>query len=666
MKPVRILSYSVLAILLCCSFYFQDGGSEISTEKKTLYLISENGKWGFIDKTGNVILPANYYSAQDFSEGLAAVRKSGLYGYIDRNGKFLIAEQYDYAEPFVNGRARVYLNGKPYYIDRSGKKLFEHGFTTIGNYGEHTYAAAETKEGKICLIDISGKQLTAPDFEEIGVFHDGVSVAIKYVESKAYRDREPGVIDSLGNLVVEFDIYREIADYSDGLSIATLKTKDPNNRQEKTEWNCIDTKGNIVYSVPRNVWHPDYTEASYSEGLMTIFVYKQNPDSLKKWTSDNDYPGVVNRKGEIIFSNKNWKDISRFSHGRAFAMDHMRKWVMIDRAGKKIGTGIYDYVNGAMYGNHSDVFENDKALVMTASEGWMFIDTNGIVLSHQPKKRYYDREVTRVGDDVLLGESRLRYIWLDGDTTLAKFWLADADHTTFRDELIEVMLYTDIDKETSTWGYMNHKGEHVWKYNKESQNGKTSLNIDYMNRGYFMASSPRDEDMDGLGGWGTYDNMYSSLVLQRADYEKGKFQVIIDTGKSSMWFNYSRGLQVYIINDSKTKMLFPAENSRLNMIIQAKNNDGEWKDVEYLPHSWCGNSYHTLYLPSQKFWSLTMPVYEGSTRTLLRAKLSYKESPAQEKEQYIYSNEISGSVNPAQFWRKREYFPQGIMDSYNE
>ena len=30
----------------------------------------------------------------------------------------------------------------------------------------------------------------------------------------------------------------------------------------------------------------------------------------------------------------------------------------------------------------------------------------------------------------------------------------------------------------------------------------------------------------------------------------------------------------------------------------------------------------------------------------------------------IYSNEFQGSINPAQFWRKRGYTPQGLMDPY--
>ena len=39
---------------------------------------------------------------------------------------------------------------------------------------------------------------------------------------------------------------------------------------------------------------------------------------------------------------------------------------------------------------------------------------------------------------------------------------------------------------------------------------------------------------------------------------------------------------------------------------------------------------------------------------------------SKETEVVIYSNEIEGSVNPGQFWNKKRYHPNGIMDPYFE
>lgn len=44
------------------------------------------GKWGYIDRNGTLIIPAQYDDAGGFSEGLAPVKQKGKWGYIDRNG----------------------------------------------------------------------------------------------------------------------------------------------------------------------------------------------------------------------------------------------------------------------------------------------------------------------------------------------------------------------------------------------------------------------------------------------------------------------------------------------------------------------------------------------------------------------------------------------------
>jgi hypothetical protein len=120
------------------------------------------------------------------------------------------------------------------------------------------------------------------------------------------------------------------------------------------------------------------------------------------------------------------------------------------------------------------------------------------------------------------------------------------------------------------------------------------------------------------------------------------------------------------------------------MKMQALNSNGEWMDIEYLPSSWCGNSYHSVELPQNHFWELAALRYEGSFKTRLRIDLTYvdptdtKGLPRRDKnfgldwtyrerrELKVDSNEFQGYVNPGQFWRKEEYFPRGLMDPYDE
>ena len=114
------------------------------------------------------------------------------------------------------------------------------------------------------------------------------------------------------------------------------------------------------------------------------------------------------------------------------------------------------------------------------------------------------------------------------------------------------------------------------------------------------------------------------------------------------------------------------------MKTQALDPKGVWRDIEYLPNSWCGNSYHQVVLPENHYWTFVTPVYEGCYYTKLRIELSsidpskHKGSKARrefgtiKEELVLYSNEFEGSINPAQFWRRPEYQSGGIMDPYNE
>ena len=65
------------------------------------------GKWGYIDRTGKLVLPPAYQLASDFSEGLAAVMVDKRWGYVDKSGRFAVAPVFDAAYDFYGGRASV-------------------------------------------------------------------------------------------------------------------------------------------------------------------------------------------------------------------------------------------------------------------------------------------------------------------------------------------------------------------------------------------------------------------------------------------------------------------------------------------------------------------------------------------------------------------------------
>lgn len=85
------------------------------------------GQRGYINKNGTIVIRGKYLETKSFSEGFAAVRLSnyGLrWGYIDRNGEMILEAKYVRAYDFKNGRAYVMEDvGKYKYIDANGDRV---------------------------------------------------------------------------------------------------------------------------------------------------------------------------------------------------------------------------------------------------------------------------------------------------------------------------------------------------------------------------------------------------------------------------------------------------------------------------------------------------------------------------------------------------------------
>ena len=190
-----------------------------------------------------------------------------------------------------------------------------------------------------------------------------------------------------------------------------------------------------------------------------------------------------------------------------------------------------------------------------------------------------------------------------------------------------------------------------------------------MNRGYFYAYSRPTKKNGRSGGWAKSRN--TPFKISKKDSFPAKIlSVAVHPEIKDTVFGDYNGIAVFIANTTKNKINFSAQDSRLYMKVQAKNSKGNWVDIEYLPSSFCGNSYHTLTLEPKYYWKFLTPVYEGDFKTKLRIELKYfdpedkSDNHWERKEITIYSNEYDGYVNPGQFWRKRDYFPGGIMDPY--
>lgn len=82
-----------------------------------------NVKYGYIDKTGNYVLEPRYRGAYSFSGGLAPVQndEGTLWGYIDISGRLVLPYSYTDCRIFKEGLAAVKMNTKWGYINSQGE-----------------------------------------------------------------------------------------------------------------------------------------------------------------------------------------------------------------------------------------------------------------------------------------------------------------------------------------------------------------------------------------------------------------------------------------------------------------------------------------------------------------------------------------------------------------
>ncbi len=84
--------------------------------------------WGLVNLRGETVSEAqwllNDYERMDFPDDLQLVMKDGKWGYIDETGEVALPLIYDRAYNFKNGLARVRIGNRCGYIDHDGREVF--------------------------------------------------------------------------------------------------------------------------------------------------------------------------------------------------------------------------------------------------------------------------------------------------------------------------------------------------------------------------------------------------------------------------------------------------------------------------------------------------------------------------------------------------------------
>ncbi len=141
-----------------------------------------------------------------------------------------------------------------------------------------------------------------------------------------------------------------------------------------------------------------------------------------------------------------------------------------------------------------------------------------------------------------------------------------------------------------------------------------------------------------------------SHKMRKADYinRHPKLKIIVNPDATmyenmpDIIENYDvEAIPIFIYNPNQLPIEIELQNGGLIMIQEAKDQNGKWKPIEYYTFSWCGNSFSSFLIASQKFALAKIHRYRGSMKTELRLKLRTGEKT-------YYSDPFPGEIDPGQ------------------
>jgi len=158
------------------------------------FQVIENGKTGFRDLDGKIVIEPKFDNAEMFSEGLSAVEVDKKWGYIDTTGNFVLQPKYEYAGSFHNGLASYGANEKYGFINRQWQQVIKPQFEWVDEFSEGLCVVRNDK-GKYGYIDTTGKIVINCKFQYANKFENG--------QAKFETNDLWGAIDKTGKIVIE-------------------------------------------------------------------------------------------------------------------------------------------------------------------------------------------------------------------------------------------------------------------------------------------------------------------------------------------------------------------------------------------------------------------------------------------------------------------------------
>lgn len=182
-----------------------------------LFPVEQDGRWGYINRKGEVVIDPQFGDAHRFFEARALIRRDGKYGFIDPSGTVVIPPQYADAWHFSDGLAPVQRDSLWGFIDPQGEIVIEPKFVLLPSSAGRSRPSS-SRHPEIAVgsdRDTTTPVLVPPHFEQAQYFSEE-RARVWTVDGWGYINRE-------GELVIDPQ-FAQAWNFRNGL--ARVRTED--------------------------------------------------------------------------------------------------------------------------------------------------------------------------------------------------------------------------------------------------------------------------------------------------------------------------------------------------------------------------------------------------------------------------------------------------------
>lgn len=482
---------------------------QIAESQIEYYKLEQNGKYGVIDKEGNLIIQPNYVSIDIPNPTMPVFIKSEdgqNYSAIDNNGNDILTDYEDVEAisinnissniPYEKSVLKYKQNGLYGLIDFEGNKITDNIYNSITNIDYKEGNLKVEQNGQYGVINIKGTTIIQPEYDSIiadGYYdeetkYDNAGFILRIKTDDGYKF---GYANRNGKILLE-PLYNEISRITEIIGDDIY----------------LITANNGRYGVIKNgkeILKNEYTEINFDSNNNLLIVKRDKSQGVVDLEGNNivpiDYDNIIiggkyinAQKGDdIVIFNAQGENIdtdilsyNQVNENYAIVIDKDNNYNIVDNSGNKKLKDNYTYIE-YLSDNKFIVTKDGKTGVITGEDEIIIelkynaiqkIDDTNVLQAVESATNRTDIIDANMQIHEGIGNAYIakkeNYIKLYSETDV-KYYNFQGEEINYKDINPNNKIYAD--KKDGKWGFVDNNGnvivEHIYDMVTE-QNGNTA------------------------------------------------------------------------------------------------------------------------------------------------------------------------------------------------